>query len=72
MELNYTVGDYQTLLKLEKPYGSGGGYHIYIDNWYHGQVCKMLDGWHVYLVAKSELCSNDIQLILEAVETENP
>lgn len=68
IELPYTVGDYQTVLKLEQPYGSGGGYHIYLDKRYHGQICKMSDGWHVYINPNSELSSDDIQIILEAVE----
>lgn len=71
IEVPFTVGAKQCILKLSQPLGAGGGYQISVDNWYQGQVVKTLHGWRVYLNSNSELSPEDCQVILEAVERGN-
>lgn len=52
--------------------GNSGNYYIMIDDHFHGQVNKMLDGWHVYPNSKSWLSSEDCEAILDAVQKNNP
>jgi len=60
-----TIGNKQTSVRLSFPHGASGLGHIYIDNWFQGQIAKQETGWHVYLNAKSVLSTEDAE-VLEA------
>lgn len=57
-------GDEDKKVDISAPLGGGGSYHIMIDNYYRGAVCKMSDGWHVYFNS-DEWTMDDQQAILE-------
>lgn len=61
-------GDEKRTLALSPVSGAGQVLHIMVDNWYHGQIVLVKEEWVVFLNPKSDLCSNDIQVIKEAIE----
>lgn len=69
MELRGWIGEKEIVVQLSQPLGSGGGYHIMIDNYYNGIVCKTLHGWKVYLNPNSILSEEDAKAIIEAVQS---
>jgi len=68
IELTARYGDQEKKVRIAFVHGAAGVIHIYIDDWYHGQVVKIAGQWEVYLNAKSDLCSNDILTIKELIE----
>jgi hypothetical protein len=66
--LTAVFGDETKQVILSSPHGGMNGYHIMIDNYYHGQVNKMLQGWIVSVNEKSWLSEEDKEVIIEAVK----
>jgi len=69
IELTVVFQNQRKTLKLSAPGGGTNGYQIIIEDYYHGQVCKMADGWHVYANDNSWLSEEDKEAILEKVKS---
>lgn len=61
-------GSQTRTLTISSVLGADRVLHISIDNWYQGQIVKVNGEWVVFLNPKSDLCSNDIEVMREAIE----
>lgn len=56
---------------VAEPLGTAGGFHIYIDNYFCGQIVKSPEGWAMHLNSSSKLAvlltSDDIGAIMDVV-----
>lgn len=66
-----TIGNKQVAVRVSFPHGAAGLGHIYIDNWYQGQIVKREAGWQVFLNERSKLSVEDSEALKEIVAKEN-
>ncbi|MRG45484.1 hypothetical protein GFS24_10180 [Chitinophaga sp. SYP-B3965] len=68
IEFTAVFGDEHKKVRLSEPNGGGGGYHIYINNYYHGTIKKVNYEWVGHLNRASELTSADISILADIIE----
>lgn len=61
-------GDRNATVEISQVVAGSGGYHIYIDRYYNGQMVYRNNEWVAQLNEKSELSLEDIQVIREKIE----
>lgn len=71
ISIPYTIGNKEAAVRITFPHGAAGVGHIYVDNWYQGQVVKRDEGWQVFLNERSKLSVEDSQALKEIVAKEN-
>jgi hypothetical protein len=54
-------------IRLTQPFGAGDVYHVYIDNWYQGQVVARQGKYRVELNPNSKLTEKHKKMIVEAI-----
>jgi hypothetical protein len=64
-------GEKELSIKLSCTHGAANMIQILIDNYYHGMFNKVNGEWVAFIHAKSFLCSNDILVMRELIETNN-
>lgn len=67
ISLPFTIGNKEKKVIVTFPNGASGLGHIYIDNWYQGQVVKQEGEWRVYLNERSLLSVEDAELVREVL-----
>ncbi len=66
--LTGTWGTKTKTVTLTIPKGSTDTVQIYIDKYYHGNFVRQNGRWEVFLNPGSDLCSNDIEVMREAIK----
>lgn len=62
-----SFGDLQKKVRITAPLGAGLVYHVYIDNFYAGQIIQVEGKWTMQTGANSDLTVDDVQAIVERV-----
>lgn len=63
-------GNEMRTVVISRPSGAGNHYHLMINKYYNGQICKMIDGWHVYFNS-DDFTSADADALLELMSAKN-
>lgn len=62
-----TFGDLQKQVRITAPLGAGLVYHVYIDNFYAGQIIQVEGKWTMQTTEKAGLTVDDVQAIVERI-----
>ena len=68
LELIITLDNVQKTVILSQPNGNSGSYHIYLENYFHGQIVRYSGKWTAVKNAKSELTEAHLEQLVELVE----
>ena len=66
------IDDVEQPVNISQPSGTSGGYHIYINKYFHGQLFKRSYGWDKGLAPKSFLTTDDLQIIYDIIDGVTP
>lgn len=54
-------------VEVSEPAGSGGGYYLYVNQYFQGQIVHTSDGWKGY-VKLDVLSVDDLDVIMDAIK----
>lgn len=57
-------------LKISAPNGNASVFHVYLDNYYHGQILRQQGKLVGHMHEKSDLTAKDVQNIFDLIEGE--
>lgn len=58
-------------IEVTQPMGAGGGFHVFVDHFYFGQIVPSPEGW-LSCIEGHILNSDDIGAIMDLVEEKHP
>lgn len=70
IEFTATFGHVQKTVRLTQPLGGSGGYHLYIDGFYQGEIVKVQGEWVGHLGREPVITGDDIGVLGEIIEGE--
>lgn len=65
IEFEATFGDDKKQVKLLQPHGTGGNWHVYIDNYYKGSLLNIGGEWAMY---DTDLTLDDIHILVDMIK----
>jgi len=67
IELTITFGNQPRNVKITQPLGSGGGYHLFIDNYFQGSILPQDGKLVAHLNQRSIITVDDLEVIFEII-----
>ena len=58
-------------VEVVEPGGTGGGFHVYVNRFFHGQIVRTIHGWKHYINSPA-LTADDIDAIMDKVNEMRP
>lgn len=71
LDFTATYGDEKKNVKITEPNGTGGGFQVFIDDYYQGMLMKLNNEWVGHLNDKSQLSPDDISALGDIIDKEN-
>lgn len=72
IEFTATFGHVQKNVRLSQPTGGAGGYHLFIDGFYQGEIVKLKGEWVGHLGREPVITGDDIGALGEIIESKSP